>query len=51
MKLQPKKDKVRETYYLPPDLIEKLENLATRLNYTKTQLIEIAVQNLVKENE
>lgn len=51
MKLEPKKDKIRETYYLSPDLVEKLENLATRLNYTRTQLIEISIQNLLKENE
>lgn len=50
MKLQIKKDKIKESYYLPPDLVEKLQILAKKLNYTKTQLVEIAIQNLLKEN-
>lgn len=51
MKLQIKKDKVRESYYLLPDLVSEMEKLAKKLNYTRTELIEIAVRNLLKENE
>lgn len=51
MKLQQKIQKVRENYYLDFDLAAKLEKLSEKTKYTKTELVTIAIQNLLKENE
>ena len=51
MKLQIKKDKIRESYYLQPELVERVENLAKKLNYTRTQIVEKAIEMILKENE
>lgn len=51
MKLKNKIPKIRENYYIRVNLIEELEKLSKKTGYTKTDLIEIAIQNLIKENE
>lgn len=51
MKLENKIPKIRENYYIRLNLIEGLEKLSNKTGYSKTDLIEIAIQNLLKENE
>jgi predicted transcriptional regulator len=51
MKIKTKKEKIRENYFFDPELVEKLQELAERKNYTRTQLVTMAVENLIKENE
>lgn len=51
MKLQNKIPKIRENYYIHRNLVEELEKLSIKTGYTKTELIEIAIINLLKENE
>lgn len=51
MKLKVKKDKIRESYYFPPEIVERLEKLAIKLNYTRTDLVEKAILLLLEENE
>jgi len=51
MKLSPKIPKQRKNYFLPSDLIKKVDELAARLGYSETDLLIIALNNLLKDNE
>jgi len=50
MKLKNKIKKIRVNYYIRENLLEGLENLSLKTNHTKTDLVEIALENLIKEN-
>lgn len=51
MKLTPKIPKQRKNYFLPSELIKSIEKLAVGLGYSETDLVIIALNNLLKENE
>lgn len=51
MKLSPKIPRQRKNYFLSSNLIKSLEELSARLGYSETDLVTIALQNLIKENE
>ena len=51
MKLPIKIPKIRENYYIRQNLIEGLVKLSLKTGYTKTELIEAAIKNLIQENE
>ena len=51
MKLTPKIPKQRKNYFLPSELVKSVERLAAELGYTETDLVIIALNNLLKENE
>ena len=51
MKLEPKSPKIHKNYLLPGKIVESLQKLAARLGYTETDLLVIALDKLIKENE
>ena len=51
MKIKPKIKKIRENYYFDEQLVLRLEEIAQRTGYTRTQLAIMAIENLIKENE
>ena len=51
MKLPPKTPKRRKNYFLPDTLTNHLEKLASKLGYTETELVVIALERLMKDNE
>lgn len=51
MKLKPKQPKLHKNYLIPGELVESLQKLASRLGYTETDLLVIALEKLIKENE